>query len=309
MAESFKRPSVMGVPIISGTSTTTSIFDPTELVDEMKKSGVGDILVPSDDTMSLLEVSDWIPVDDDFKFVMDCQGIPCGHVTEVYGKKDSGKTTFATQVLVDTQKEGGIACLLDTEHKFSLKRAAMMGLDVKKLVIIQAETIEQSFEKFVKFAEKVSEKPEWSKRKVSIVWDSIGQTPAAAELDEKVKDFAMTAAKVIKGEFRQKRGFIAKQNIAFLIINQVYQNMNAFGKQTTPYGGSGPEYAASLILEFAKIGRVRPKGLKSPEPFAGSKIMVECVKNHIGQPFRTKEMFIDWSGFVEEKEVSYTPEE
>src|SRR5207237_199897 len=102
--------------------------------------------------------------------------------------------------------------------------------------------------------------------------------------------------------------YIHDTKVAFIIINQVYTNMNAFGKKTTAYGGSGPLYHSALILEFTKIGRARAPGGKSGEDFDGIKTKIEAVKNHLGQPFRSLEVAIDWKGFVFDRQVECVPD-
>lgn len=307
---------------------------------------VKDIFIAKDDS-PLLTVNDWITMPKPIRDVTGTKGIPCGMITMAYGKKDCGKTTFATEALVSCQRDGGIPILLDTEHKFSLHRAKAMGLE--KPIIIRANTIEEAFDKFVAminylksaqehvakkdltinkrdfaagevipdafFQEATSQKKniqsslKYAHRKICCVWDSLGATPSEAELDENVKDFSMTAAKVIKGRLRKLLYYIRDMKVAFIIINQVYSNMNMFGEKTTPYGGSGPEYHSVIILQFAKLGGVRPPGVKAADAgMCGIKSLIECKKNHLGQPFKKTEVQIDWKGFVVDRDPEYAPE-
>lgn len=313
--------------------------DLDELIADAQKLS-DNIFILNDENASLMEVSDWIVMNPALQEVLGgIPGFPCGMISQVVGPKDSGKTTTATEALISAQVDGGIAILLDTEKKYSIKRAALMGLDVKNLIIIQAKTIEKAFEKFIVVVNIIKNKAEYvnkegellnsaeytaltpakkkgfkkhlkyAHRKVCCVWDSLGATPSEAELDDGVKDFSMTAAKVIKGQLRKLLAYISEMKVAFVIVNQVYANMNTFGKKTTPYGGSGPEYHSVLILEFAKIGRIRPDGVKSPEPFCGIKTKVECIKNHLGQPFGEAELYIDHKGFVIGRSPEYAPKE
>lgn len=251
-----------------------------------------------------------------------------------------GKTTFAVEALASAQRDGGIAILLDTENKFSLKRAEQMGLDIRRLIIIQATTIEDAFEKFQAMVNLIKNKvrcidkktgeiipkdeydkldsvkkkkyhldPIYASKKVVCVWDSLGATPSEAEMDDSVKDFSMTAAKVIKGHLRKTVRYIRDTKLAFVIVNQVYTNMNQFGKKTTSYGGSGPEYHSAIILEFVKMGGVRPKAGKAGEDFCGIDTQIECVKNHLSQPFKKIKVAIDFKGFVVDRDPEYAPEE
>jgi len=321
MAAGFKRggaqsaaapPSTVVKPEGSPVSKlVNSVGQEDKLLSLLKEDKIDDVILPDSDSMSLLEVAGWVPMPEPISKVMACPGIPIGLVTMVQGKKDSGKTTYATEALRSVQEEGGIAVLLDTENKFNLKRAAMMGVDVKRLLIIKGETIEDIFEKFIGFLKRLESDDRYKlfrSKKILFVWDSLGATPSKAEMDDKTTDFSMTAAKVIKGYMRKLITRLRKANAAFLIINQVYANMNTFGKKTTAYGGSGPEYHSAVILECTKKSRIRPKGAKKDAEFAGTEVEIECTKNHIGQPFRKVDVQIDHKGFVIGREVEYAPE-
>lgn len=281
--------------------------DITDLVASAKKFVKG-IYVPTGGDQSLLEISDWIPMPTKITELIGSPGLPCGLVTMAMGKEDCGKTTFATTALISAQKNGGIAILVDTENKFSLKRAEQMGLNVKKTIIIPALTIEEAFDKFVTMINHIKSQKKYKDRKIVCVWDSLGATPSDAELDENSKDFSMTAAKIIKGRMRKLLRYIHDTKVAFIIINQVYTNMNMFGKKTTSYGGSGPLYHSALILEFTKVGRIRAPGFKSGEDFHGIRTKIEAVKNHLGQPFKSMEVAIDWKGFVFDRDVERAPD-
>lgn len=319
-------------------SLALSNDDIDDLISSARKEIDGVFIADSE--TELLQVKDWIVMPKPIQKVIGAQGLPCGLITMVIGKKDCGKTTFAVEALASAQRDGGIAILLDTENKFSLKRAEQMGLDIRRLIIIQATTIEDAFEKFQAMVNLIKNKVRcidkktgeiipkeaydkldsvkkkkyhldaiYASKKVVCVWDSLGATPSEAEMDDSVKDFSMTAAKVIKGHLRKTVRYIRDTKLAFVIINQVYTNMNQFGKKTTSYGGSGPEYHSAIILEFVKMGGVRPKAGKAGEDFCGIDTQIECVKNHLSQPFKKIKVAVDFKGFVVDRDPEYAPEE
>jgi len=305
MAKKFVRKKSDKTPVVQ-----KFVDDDSDIEDLVKAASktIQGIFSPRDEDEPLLEVTDWIEMPKDIQNITCTPGLPCGLIVEVYGKKDCGKTTFATQALVSVQKDGGIPILIDTENKYSLKRAAAMGLDVKRLVIIKAKTIEEAFDKFIAMVTLIKTRPKDKNRKVCAVWDSVGATPCEAELDESKGDFSMNAAKAIKGRLRKTLYYIKDTRTSLVLINQVYSNTNTFGKKSTPYGGSGPEYHCAMILEFVALGRVRPTGVKAPADFCGINTKIEAVKNHLGQPFKTGEVQIDWKGFVIDRSPEYAPE-
>ena len=43
-------------------------------------------------------------------------GVPKGRVVEIYGPESSGKTTLATHIVAESQKNGGNCAFIDAEH-------------------------------------------------------------------------------------------------------------------------------------------------------------------------------------------------
>ena len=70
-------------------------------------------------------------------------GIPKGRIVEVYGPESSGKTTLAMHAIAQVQKEGGTAVLVDAEHAFDPVYSQKVGVDIEKLIIVQAEAAEE----------------------------------------------------------------------------------------------------------------------------------------------------------------------
>ena len=91
---------------------------------------------------SLLQVKSWIPLKPFFKLATGGEGFPCGHVTQLIGKPDSGKSTLAMEGMVSCQKLGGVVYLIDSEHKFSMGRLKLMGGKPEELMVIQTNTLD-----------------------------------------------------------------------------------------------------------------------------------------------------------------------
>jgi len=265
---------------------------------EAAKDAIPDVFIP--EKGSLLDVSDWIALPPPICEVLgDLPGLPCGHIVEVLGLSDSGKTTLVTHAFIGAQADDGIAVLVDSEHKYDIDRAVAMGLNRSHLIIIPVETIEEAFDKFVAMMKIIRAKPEWTKRKVVFAWDSIGSTPCENELDEKTKDHAMLAAKAIKAGLRKTRYFLRKTNASLLLINHVYekQTKSPWEKKTRGYGGHGPEFFSTIRLEFTRIGKITQKK-KDKTTVLGIETQIECIKNHCAAPFRKVEIEIDRKGIV-----------
>ena len=269
-----------------------------ELV-EAAEGLVTDVFIPDEEHRTLVEVNDWITMPEPICDILSTPGLPCGHIVECLGGPDSGKSSLATHALIGAQNDGGIAILIDTEHKFDIDRAVAMGLNRGGFIITRAETIEDVFEKYVAWMKLIRSKEKWLERKVAMVWDSLGATPCRDELDETTKDHNMRAAHAITAGLRKTRYFLRKTNAAFLMINQVYQKQTKtpWEKKTTGRGGMSPEYFSSIRLEFTRIGKIA-KTIKGEKIKVGITSNIEAIKNHMGVPFRSARLEIDRKGIV-----------
>lgn len=276
------------------------------------KEDFKDVIVPTGANDTLIEVADWITMPQPIQQLIGVPGLPCGLVTMVYGPTDSGKTTFANEAIRSTLDSGGSVLFLKTEEKYSLKRASAQGIDTTRMAILTPKTVEQVGDVIETFSNRIMvEKKKKKSGRSLVVWDSLAATPCAAEVEVNRKEFSMDAAKALRGMFRRIHSGIKDANIAFLIVNQVYDNMAMFGEKTTPYGGKGAMYHSAILLKFAKLGRIRPPGKssKAGDDFCGTRSQIEVVKNHLGQPFKKIEVEIDWRGFVIGRKPEYAPEE
>ena len=71
-------------------------------------------------------------------------GLPRGRVIEIYGPESSGKTTLATHVVAEAQRNGGTCAYIDAEHAMDPIYAAAIGVNVDDLLISQPDTGEQA---------------------------------------------------------------------------------------------------------------------------------------------------------------------
>ncbi len=82
-------------------------------------------------------------------------GIAAGRITELTGLEASGKSLVGAQLIATTQKRGGVAVLIDTENAVNDEFFQAVGVDMKKLVYVQHDTVEDIFDSIVNIIEKV----------------------------------------------------------------------------------------------------------------------------------------------------------
>src|SRR3954453_2126543 len=55
-------------------------------------------------------------------------GLPRGRIVEIYGPESSGKSTLATHVVAEAQRNGGICAYIDAEHAMDPIYARAIGV-------------------------------------------------------------------------------------------------------------------------------------------------------------------------------------
>ena len=222
-------------------------------------------------------------------------GLPVGRITEITGLEQSGKSLVSAHLLAETQKQGGVAVLIDTETAVSRDFLEAIGVDVSKLLYVSADSVEQIFD----FTETIIEKVrETSKDKlVTIVVDSVAAASTTNELasDYKKDGYATDKAIIISKAMRKITNMIGRQKISLVFTNQLRQKMNAmFGDPWTTSGGKALAFHASVRLRLKNMGQIKMKQA-GQDRTVGMKVRCQVVKNRMGPPLRAAdfEIFFD----------------
>lgn len=213
-------------------------------------------------------------------------GFPVGRITEVTGLEASGKSLLATHALAETQKKGGLAVYIDTEAAVSSEFLTAIGVDLKTMLYVPLETIEEIFETIETIVEGVRKSDK--DRLVTIVVDSIMGASTKIEMSaEYDKDgYATSKSIILSKAMRKVTNWIARERICLIFTNQLRTKMGvSFGDQWTTAGGKAIPFHASVRLRLKNTGMIKAK-LNGVEQVVGSKTNVQVVKNRMGPPHR-----------------------
>lgn len=154
-------------------------------------------------------------------------GFPMGRIVEITGLEGSGKSLLAAHALANTQKKGGIGVYIDTENAISTEFLSAIGVNLKELLYVPMDTIEDIFEATEGIIESVRKS---SKDKpVTIVIDSVAGASTKTEMaSEWGKDgYSTTKAIVLSKAMRKITNLIGREKILLICTNQLRQKMNA----------------------------------------------------------------------------------
>lgn len=209
-------------------------------------------------------------------------GYPYGRIIEVYGAPSGGKSTATLQAIAETQKQGGVAAIVDAEHSFDPGYASGLGVRVEELLINQPDSGEDAIGAVIDLCGVLSPGD-------MVVVDSVAALTPRAELEGEMNDqqVGLQARMMAKG-LRKMAGLLSRSQAITIFVNQTRQNIGGFGfgpKTTTP-GGEALKFYATQRIEITRVG-----SLKKGDDVTGNKTKVKVQKNKVAPPF--KEAFPD----------------
>ena len=153
-------------------------------------------------------------------------GLPVGRITEITGMEASGKSLLAAHLLANTQKAGGLAVYIDTENAMNEEFLTAIGMDMKKMLYIQLETVEDIFEVIENIILKVKESDK--DRLVSIAVDSVAAATTKVEQaqDYDKEGWATSKAIVLSKGMRKITQLIGRERVALFFTNQLKQKQS-----------------------------------------------------------------------------------
>lgn len=216
-------------------------------------------------------------------------GVPNNKITAFAGESATGKTFFVLGVLktfLEQNPTGGVI-YFDTEAAVTKKMMSDRGIDTKRVVISEPQSIEEFRTNAVRMLDSYNNGDE--KPPMMMVLDSLGMLSSNKELEDvesgkPARD--MTKAQLLRGTFRVLSLKLAKANVPMLITNHVYDVVGAYIPTKEISGGSGLKYAASSIAMLSK----KKDRDESTKELVGNIIKVSMFKSRFTKEGKTVEV-------------------
>ena len=210
-------------------------------------------------------------------------GLPVGRIAEFTGLEASGKSLIMAHLLANTQKKGGIAVYIDTENALSEDFLTAIGVDVKNMLYIPLDTIEDIFETIETLI--VNIRNTNKDRLVTIVVDSVAAatTKIEQEADYEKDGWATSKAIIMSKALRKITNLIGKERVVLAFTNQLREKLGAmFGDKYTTSGGKALPFHASCRVRLKSMGKLKDK----EGEIIGVLTEAQVVKNRYGPPFK-----------------------
>lgn len=212
-------------------------------------------------------------------------GVPVGKITELQGEESSGKSLLCAHLIVSTQKKGGIAVYLDTENAANPDFMRRIGVDLEKLIYVQPGTIEKSFETIEAIIKTLRAKS--ATTPVTILWDSVGNTPPHAEVEGSYDANSRMGlgAKAMAIGLRKITEMVGREQITMVFTQPLTYRMDAglYGDPLgTKYGKALP-YHSSVRLRVSSSTKLKDKSGEIYGLVTNGRI----IKSRLGTSHRT----------------------
>src|SRR5271169_3887510 len=178
-------------------------------------------------------------------------GLPRGRIVEIYGPESSGKSTLATHVVAEAQRNGGICAYIDAEHAMDPVYAAAIGVNVDDLLISQPDTGEQALE--------IADMLIRSGALDVLVIDSVAALVPRAEIEGDMGDTHVgLQARLMAQALRKLTATLNRSDTIAVFINQLREKIGVmFGSPEVTPGGRALKFYSSIRLDIRRIETIK----------------------------------------------------
>ena len=213
-------------------------------------------------------------------------GLPRKSSTIIYGQESSGKTFIALKAIAHAQSEGLECGFVDAEFSYDPVWAEKVGIQKKKLYIIQPETGEQALDATLALCKAGID---------LVVVDSIAALLPTKEMEGTMEDNTIGQQARLLNQFFRKHGPVNFKT-ALVMINQVRAGIGGYYTSDALPAGKGQQFFSRIIVQCRRGKPIQEKGNSFP---LGFMMELKTKKNKTAPPLGECTLPFYYSGKIE----------
>lgn len=245
--------------------------------------------------------------------LLDCVlggGWVLGRVANIVGDRSTGKTLLAIEACANFAKQypDGMIYYREAESAFDVPYAIRLGLPLTRMdfgprgVDTRWRTIEEVFEDLRKIVKAHTK----SGAPGLYIIDSLDALSSMEALKRDVGEgsYNLEKQKILSQLFEQLISEFKEANLCIIIVSQVRDRIGfTVGDKTRRSGGKSLDFYASHIVWLSHIATI--VATRHGEKRAvGVRIVANCKKNKVGEPFRKCQFPLKFSYGIDDEEAS-----
>lgn len=230
------------------------------------------------------------------------KGIPLGKVSILAGESGSGKSLLSANIIKNAQAQDIFVILIDSENALDESWLKAFDIDTSdaKLLKLNMAMVNDVASVISTYVAEYKELPEAERPEILMVIDSLGMLLVDSQIDQfnrgDLKGDFGHKPKALKALITNCVNMFGSLGIGLLATNHTYASQNIFSPDDVVSGGSGPIFAASMLVAMRK-GKLKEDedGNKTAE-VSGIRAMCKVMKTRYNKPFEGTELRIPYSG-------------
>lgn len=268
-------------------------IDVSRIVSDMQKlyskdKKVQSLITTGDKVKETYTDKDGVPlrVGHPLRQLMGLPVLPFNKIVQCAGSPDTGKSTFASETMVQAQKAGFQVICWDSEDKTDAARFRAMGGDPAELLLVKTNEILKGAELVRRFIDAI--KAQDKDAKILFVWDSVGGSQSRSHAERELD----SEKHAQPGQDAKENGSVMKMLVALInkypdticvyLANQTYAKIGFMQSGDAASGGRKIEYHSSFIVMLKRI-KTLTKVVKGVTTKYGIITRATVAKNHLSQ--------------------------
>lgn len=233
------------------------------------------------------------------------KGIPNSRVTVLSGESGAGKSYLASgNIVKNAQALGIFVILIDTEAALDESWLTALGVDTSpdkllKLNMAMIDDVAKVISDFMKeYKSDYDDVPDADRPKVLFVIDSLGMLMTPTDLAQfqsgDLKGDMGRKPKALKALVTNCVNMFSTYNVGLVATNHSYESQNMFDPDPKMSGGSGFQYASSILVMINKLKLKTDENGTKTANIHGIRAVCKVMKTRYAKPFEKVEIEIPY---------------